>query len=85
MPVTAACTSEADALFEPDRAGWADPATIDTAEYLHNDNIAGVALQYSSLFSPLPLLVEPTTACKLPEPSLPKSRLLDEPAVRPPA
>src|SRR5690606_6459482 len=39
--------------------GWIDPAAMHALEYLHNGNVASVALQYSYLSSPLSLLVEP--------------------------
>jgi uncharacterized membrane protein len=43
----------------PTGTGWIDPAAIDTVEYLHNGDIATVAMQYSYLESWLSLLVEP--------------------------
>jgi uncharacterized membrane protein len=43
----------------PTGTGWIDPAAIDTVEYLHNGDVATVAMQYSYLESWLSLLVEP--------------------------
>ncbi len=43
----------------PTGTGWIDPAAMDTVEYLHNGNVASVAIQYSYLTSWLSLLVEP--------------------------
>jgi uncharacterized membrane protein len=43
----------------PTGTGWIDPAAMDTVEYLHGGDIAGVAIQYSYLTSWLSLLVEP--------------------------
>jgi uncharacterized membrane protein len=43
----------------PTGTGWVDPAAMDTVEYLHDGNIASVAIQYSYLSSWLSLLVEP--------------------------
>ena len=44
----------------PTGTGWIDPAAMDSVEYLHNGDVASVALQYSYLASWLSLLVEPT-------------------------
>jgi uncharacterized membrane protein len=44
----------------PTGTGWIDPAAMDTVEYLHNGDIASVAMQYSYLSSWLSLLVEPS-------------------------
>ena len=46
-------------VITPTGTGWIDPASMDTLEYLHNGDVASVALQYSYLSSPLSLLVEP--------------------------
>src|SRR5690606_36721000 len=46
-------------VITPTGTGWIDPAAIDAVEYLHNGDIASVALQYSYLNSPLALLVQP--------------------------
>lgn len=46
-------------IITPTGTGWIDPASMDTAEYLHDGDVASVALQYSYLSSPLSLLVEP--------------------------
>jgi uncharacterized membrane protein len=43
----------------PTGTGWIDPQAMDTVEYLHNGDIASVAMQYSYLTSWLSLLVEP--------------------------
>jgi len=43
----------------PTGTGWIDPAAMDTVEYLHNGDVASVAIQYSYLTSWLSLLVEP--------------------------
>jgi uncharacterized membrane protein len=43
----------------PTGTGWVDPAAIDTVEYLHDGDIASVAVQYSYLSSPLSLLAHP--------------------------
>lgn len=49
-------------VITPTGTGWIDPASMDTVEYLHNGDVASVALQYSYLSSPLSLLVEPDYA-----------------------
>ena len=46
-------------VITPTGTGWVDPASMDTVEYLHNGDVASVALQYSYLSSPLSLLIEP--------------------------
>lgn len=43
----------------PTGTGWIDPAAMNTVEYLHNGDVASVAIQYSYLLSWLSLLVEP--------------------------
>src|SRR5690606_11765808 len=46
-------------VIAPTGTGWVDPAAMDTIEYLHDGDVASVALQYSYLSSWLSLLVEP--------------------------
>ena len=46
-------------VITPTGTGWIDPASMDTLEYLHDGDVASVALQYSYLSSPLSLIVEP--------------------------
>jgi uncharacterized membrane protein len=46
-------------IVTPTGTGWIDPAAMDSVEYLHNGDVASVALQYSYLTSWLSLLVEP--------------------------
>jgi uncharacterized membrane protein len=46
-------------LINPVGTGWVDPAAIDTLEYLHDGDVASVAVQYSYLTSWLSLVVEP--------------------------
>jgi uncharacterized membrane protein len=46
-------------VVTPTGTGWVDPAAMDTVEYLHDGDVASVALQYSYLSSPLSLLAEP--------------------------
>ena len=46
-------------IITPTGTGWVDAASIDTLEYLHNGDVASVAMQYSYLTSPLSLLIEP--------------------------
>ncbi len=46
-------------IITPTGTGWVDPAGIDTLEYLHDGDVASVAIQYSYLASWLSLLVEP--------------------------
>ncbi|WP_420376971.1 alpha/beta hydrolase [Rhizobium skierniewicense] len=43
----------------PTGTGWIDPEAIDTLEYLHNGDLASVAVQYSYLSSWIALLTEP--------------------------
>ncbi len=43
----------------PTGTGWIDPEALDTVEYLHNGDIASVAVQYSYLSSWIALLTEP--------------------------
>ena len=51
-------------IVTPTGTGWVDPAAMDTLEYLHGGDIAGVALQYSCLPSWLTLLVEPACGAR---------------------
>ena len=46
-------------IVTPTGTGWVDPSGMDTIEYLHNGDVASVAVQYSYLPSWLSLLVEP--------------------------
>ena len=46
-------------VIMPTGSGWIDPAAINSVEYLHEGDIASVAIQYSYLNSPLSLLVQP--------------------------
>lgn len=46
-------------VITPTGTGWIDPAAMDTVEYLHNGDVASVAMQYSYLNSPLSLLFQP--------------------------
>lgn len=46
-------------IIVPTGTGMVDPAAIDPLEYLHNGDVASVAVQYSYLASWLSLLVEP--------------------------
>ena len=46
-------------MVTPTGTGWVDPAAIDSAEYLHDGDVATVALQYSYLASWLYLLIDP--------------------------
>jgi uncharacterized membrane protein len=46
-------------VITPTGTGWVDPAAMDSIEYLHDGDVASVAMQYSYLSSPLSLLVEP--------------------------
>jgi uncharacterized membrane protein len=45
-------------VVTPTGTGWVDPAAMDSVEYLHNGDIASVALQYSYLASWLSLIAE---------------------------
>lgn len=46
-------------IVTPTGTGWIDPAAMDSIEYLHDGDVASVAIQYSYLNSPLSLLVQP--------------------------
>jgi uncharacterized membrane protein len=46
-------------VITPTGTGWIDPSAMGPVEYLHDGNIASVAVQYSYLSSPLSLLVQP--------------------------
>ncbi|MDI6025926.1 alpha/beta-hydrolase family protein [Corticibacterium sp. UT-5YL-CI-8] len=46
-------------VITPTGTGWVDPSAIDSLEYLHNGDVASVAMQYSYLSSPLSLIIEP--------------------------
>lgn len=46
-------------VVTPTGTGWVDPSAMDSVEYLHDGDIASVAMQYSYLSSPLSLLVQP--------------------------
>jgi uncharacterized membrane protein len=46
-------------VITPTGTGWVDPGAIDSVEYLHDGDVASVAMQYSYLRSPLVLLVQP--------------------------
>ena len=46
-------------VIMPTGSGWIDPAAMNSVEYLHDGDIASVAIQYSYLNSPLSLLVQP--------------------------
>jgi len=46
-------------VITPTGTGWVDPSAMAPVEYLHDGNIASVAVQYSYLSSPLSLLVQP--------------------------
>lgn len=43
----------------PTGTGWIDPSAMSAVEYLHDGDVASVALQYSYLSSPLSLLAQP--------------------------
>ncbi|MDL2409858.1 alpha/beta-hydrolase family protein [Rhizobium calliandrae] len=45
-------------VITPTGTGWIDPAAMDPVEYLHDGDIASVAVQYSYLSSPLSLLAQ---------------------------
>ncbi|MDL2402548.1 alpha/beta hydrolase [Rhizobium mayense] len=45
-------------VITPTGTGWIDPAAINPVEYLHDGDIASVAVQYSYLSSPLSLLAQ---------------------------
>lgn len=46
-------------VITPTGTGWVDPAAMDGLEFLHNGDVASVAMQYSYLSSPLSLLFQP--------------------------
>jgi len=46
-------------VITPTGTGWVDPAAMDTVEYLHDGDVASVAVQYSYLNSMLSLLFQP--------------------------
>lgn len=46
-------------VVTPTGTGWIDPAAMDALEYLHDGDVASVAVQYSYLSSPLSLMVQP--------------------------
>jgi uncharacterized membrane protein len=46
-------------VVTPTGSGWIDPAALNSVEYLHDGDVASVALQYSYLASWLYLLVDP--------------------------
>jgi uncharacterized membrane protein len=46
-------------VVTPTGTGWIDPAAMDSVEYLHDGDVASVAMQYSYLNSPLSLLFQP--------------------------
>ncbi len=48
-------------VASPTGTGWLDPGSHDPLEYMHNGDIATVAVQYSYLQSPLALILETDT------------------------
>jgi len=46
-------------VIMPTGTGWIDPAAMDALEYLHDGDVASVAVQYSYLSSPLSLAIQP--------------------------
>lgn len=48
-------------VASPTGTGWMDPGSHDPVEYMHNGDIATVAVQYSYLQSPLALILETST------------------------
>jgi uncharacterized membrane protein len=46
-------------VITPTGTGWVDPGAMASVEYLHDGDVASVAMQYSYLNSPLSLLVQP--------------------------
>ncbi|MBR0717692.1 alpha/beta-hydrolase family protein [Bradyrhizobium liaoningense] len=46
-------------VITPTGTGWIDPAAMNPVEYLHDGDVASVAVQYSYLNSPLSLLFQP--------------------------
>jgi uncharacterized membrane protein len=45
----------------PTGTGWMDPGAVDPVEYMHNGDIATIAVQYSYLQSPMALIFETRT------------------------
>lgn len=43
-------------IVTPTGTGWVDPSAMDSVEYLHDGDVASVAMQYSYLNSPLSLM-----------------------------
>lgn len=48
-------------VASPTGTGWMDPGSHDPVEYMHNGDIATVAVQYSYLQSPLALILDTST------------------------
>ena len=46
-------------VITPTGTGWIDPSAMNSVEYLHDGDVASVAVQYSYLNSPLSLLFQP--------------------------
>ncbi|MGD9844756.1 MAG: alpha/beta hydrolase [Variibacter sp.] len=46
-------------VITPTGTGWVDPSAMDALEYLHQGDVASVAVQYSYMSSPLSLLLQP--------------------------
>ncbi|KAB0570627.1 MULTISPECIES: alpha/beta hydrolase [Brucella] len=46
-------------IITPTGTGWVDPAAMDGLEFLHDGDVASIAMQYSYLNSPLSLLFQP--------------------------
>ena len=46
-------------VITPTGTGWIDPSAMNSLEYLHDGDVASVAVQYSYLNSPLSLLFQP--------------------------
>lgn len=46
-------------IVTPTGTGWIDPSAMDSVEYLHEGDVASVAMQYSYLNSPLSLMFQP--------------------------
>lgn len=46
-------------VITPTGTGWVDPSAMNAVEYLHDGDVASIALQYSYLSSPLSLLAQP--------------------------
>ncbi len=46
-------------VITPTGTGWIDPSAMKAVEYLHDGDVASIALQYSYLSSPLSLLAQP--------------------------